>query len=88
MLPNRQRTDKDSGVTLIKKNRVFLKSRKVERPSKEDLQKMIWETSVLEVSHKFGVSDVAIAKWCKKYGIPRPPRGYWAKKNQSKNSTV
>jgi hypothetical protein len=48
---------------------------------------MIWETSVLEVSQKFGVSDVAVAKWCKKYGIPRPPRGYWAKKNQSKNST-
>ncbi|BAY88714.1 MULTISPECIES: hypothetical protein [unclassified Tolypothrix] len=47
---------------------------------------MIWETSVLEVSHKFGVSDVAVAKWCKKYGIPKPPRGYWAKKNQSKNS--
>lgn len=88
VLPNRQRTDKDSGVTLIEKDRVFLKSRKVERPSKEDLEKMIWETSVLEVSHKFGVSDVAIAKWCKKYGISRPPRGYWAKKNQSKNSTV
>lgn len=79
---------KDSGATLIKKDRVSLKSRKVERPSKEDLEKMIWETSVLEVSHKFGVSDVAIAKWCKKYGIPRPPRGYWAKKNQSKNSTA
>ncbi|MBE9086661.1 hypothetical protein IQ278_31970 [Tolypothrix sp. LEGE 11397] len=63
-----------------------MKSRKVERPSKEDLEKMIWETSVLEVSHKFGVSDVAVAKWCKKYGIPKPPRGYWAKKNQSKNS--
>lgn len=88
VLSKRQRIQKDSGVTLIKKDRVSLKSRKVERPSKEDLEKMIWETSVLEVSQKFGVSDVAIAKWCKKYGIPRPPRGYWAKKNQSRNSTV
>lgn len=88
VLCKRQLTHKDSGVTLINKDRVLLKSRKVERPSKEDLEKMIWETSVLEVSQKFGVSDVAIAKWCKKYGIPRPPRGYWAKKNQSRNSTV
>jgi hypothetical protein len=27
----------------------------------------------------FGVSDVAIAKWCRKAGVQKPPRGYWAK---------
>ena len=27
-----------------------------------------------------GVSDVAIAKACKQLRIPKPPRGYWAKK--------
>ena len=63
-------------------------ARKVERPSKEELEKMIWETSVSEVSRQFGVSNVAVAKWCKKYGISRPPRGYWAKKNQSKKSNL
>ncbi len=69
----------------INKKVVHLKGRKVERPSKEELEKMIWETSVSEVARKFGVSNVAVAKWCKSYGISRPPRGYWAKKNQSKN---
>jgi predicted DNA-binding protein YlxM (UPF0122 family) len=69
----------------INKKVVHLKARKVERPSKEELEKMIWETSVSEVARKFGVSNVAVAKWCKSYGISRPPRGYWAKKNQSKN---
>lgn len=69
----------------INKKVVHLKGRKVERPSKEELEKMIWETSVSEVARKFGVSNVAVAKWCKSYGISTPPRGYWAKKNQSKN---
>jgi PD-(D/E)XK endonuclease len=84
-LSKKRRNDTGTGVTLLNKDRLCLKSRKVDRPSKEELKKMIWETSVLEVSHKYGVSDVAVAKWCKKYGIPRPPRGYWAKKNQAKN---
>lgn len=84
-LSRKRRTCRDNGVTLLNKDRVCLKSRRVERPSKEELEKMIWETSVLEVSYKYGVSDVAVAKWCKKYGIVRPPRGYWAKRNQAKN---
>lgn len=84
-LSRRKRICQDSDVTSTMKEKVCLKLRKVERPSKEELEKMIWETSVLEVSRKYGVSDVAVAKWCKKYGISRPPRGYWAKKNQSKN---
>ncbi|MBK1827361.1 hypothetical protein [Haloferula rosea] len=31
------------------------------------------------MSEELGVSDVAIAKRCRKLNIPRPPRGYWAK---------
>lgn len=29
------------------------------------------------LAKKFGVSDAAIAKQCKKLGIKKPPRGYW-----------
>jgi len=32
-----------------------------------------------KLSKEFGISDVALAKTCKKYDIPRPPRGYWAR---------
>lgn len=28
----------------------------------------------------FGVSDKAVEKWCKAYGVEKPPRGYWVKK--------
>jgi hypothetical protein len=32
------------------------------------------------VAKGYGVSDVAIAKACALLDIPKPPRGYWAKK--------
>jgi len=57
-----------------------LKSRKVERPTKEELEKLVWEFPITHLSKKFGVSDVAIGKWCKTYNIIKPGRGYWKKK--------
>lgn len=32
------------------------------------------------LAKRFGISDVAIGKACKKAGIPVPPAGYWARK--------
>ena len=54
--------------------------RKVERPSKEELEKLLWEKPTIKLAEQFGVSDKAIEKWAKFYGIEKPPRGYWAKK--------
>lgn len=31
------------------------------------------------LSKEYGISDVALAKTCKKYNIPRPPRGFWSR---------
>lgn len=43
-----------------------VKNRKVkDRPSKEELLKMVKETSFVEVGRRFGVSDNAIRKWLK-----------------------
>lgn len=47
--------------------------------SKEDLLVMVWEMPTTKVAEILGVSDVAVAKRCKKFGIPKPPRGYWEK---------
>lgn len=53
-------------------------ARKVKnRPVKEVLQHLVWEKPTLHVAKEFGVSDNAVAKWCKSYGIEKPPRGYW-----------
>ena len=53
--------------------------RKVARPSKEELERLLWEKSTSQLAIEFGVSDNAIAKWAKSYGLSKPPRGYWAK---------
>ena len=54
--------------------------RKVIRPSKEELEKLVWQKSTSQLARDFGVSDNAIGKWCKLYEISKPPRGYWSKK--------
>ncbi len=33
---------------------------------------------------KYGLSDVGLAKVCKRHDIPRPPVGYWAKVEHGK----
>lgn len=44
--------------------------KKVDRPGPEQLAKEIVESSFVAVGRKYGVSDNAIRKWCKAYGIP------------------
>lgn len=46
--------------------------------TREDLYKMVWERPVLIIAKEIGVSDVAVAKACRKAGIPLPNRGHWA----------
>lgn len=57
-----------------KKTDPRMKQRKVERPSKEILSTEIVTTSFLQLGKKYGVSDNAIRKWCKSYGIAVPKR--------------
>lgn len=63
-----------------------LSSRKVKRPSKKELQKLVWEKPTTHIAKEYGVSDVAVKKWCKKYQIEKPPRGYWAKYKTQKQA--
>ena len=53
--------------------------RKVERPTKEELFYLLWQTPTVKIAKKYNVSDVAVAKWAKSYNLNKPPRGYWAK---------
>lgn len=45
-------------------------SRKVERPEREELLKLIQTKSFCEIGRMYGVSDNAIRKWCKSEGLP------------------
>ena len=48
--------------------------------SRQDLYKQVWEIPIIHLAKEYGLSNVGLAKICKKHNIPRPPRGYWAKK--------
>ena len=72
---------KDFGyrITSIGKGKTRAESHKVVHPTSEELNKLLWEKPTLAIAKDFGVSDKAIEKWAKAYGLTKPPRGYWAK---------
>lgn len=42
---------------------------KVDRPSKEQLAKLIEESNFVQIGKKYGVSDNTVRKWARKYGL-------------------
>ena len=48
--------------------------------NRESLYEEVWKNPVSKVAETYGISDVALAKVCRKLKIPMPGRGYWAKK--------
>lgn len=57
--------------------------RKVTRPDEKTLREMVWRTPTSILATQLGVSDVMVGKWCRYYGIPKPPRGYWTRTKTS-----
>lgn len=49
-------------------------------PSKEELEPLVWKIPTTKIAEKYNVSDKAVEKWCKKYQLTKPPRGYWTTK--------
>lgn len=47
--------------------------------SRDQLYEAIWSTPCQKLAASLGISDVALAKTCKRLGIPRPSLGYWAR---------
>lgn len=47
--------------------------------NREKLYEEVWAKPMLEVCKEYGVSDVALAKMCRKLRVPVPGRGHWAK---------
>jgi hypothetical protein len=67
--------------TGLSREETWLRSRKVERPTGEELLEQIWKRSVSQIAKELGVCDNSVRKWAKQYNIPVPPVGYWAKWN-------
>jgi biotin operon repressor len=53
---------------------------KIQWPTKEELEKLLWQSPTQQLALQLGVSDKAVEKRAKKLGLSKPPRGYWQKK--------
>jgi hypothetical protein len=53
--------------------------KRYEHPTKEALEKLVWQKPTTKIAESFGVSDKAIEKLCKKLDVEKPPRGFWTK---------
>jgi hypothetical protein len=54
--------------------------RLLSRYDREELYEKAWKMPMRILAKEYGVSDVALAKTCRKLLVPVPGRGYWAKK--------
>ena len=52
--------------------------------SRKELYEQVWAEPVTQLARRYSFSDVWLAKICRKYNIPRPPRGYWARKRSGR----
>lgn len=48
--------------------------------TRAELCARVWSEPVQKLGAEFGISGPGLAKLCRRYNIPVPPRGYWAKK--------
>jgi len=47
--------------------------------TKQDLENLVWIKPKIKIAEEYDVSDKTIDKYCKKWNIKTPPRGYWNK---------
>lgn len=55
------------------------------RVTREELYEQVWSEPMQKLAKKYGLSDVGLAKTCRRMRIPLPGRGYWAKKQFGKS---
>ncbi|RVT97672.1 hypothetical protein EOD42_07605 [Rhodovarius crocodyli] len=52
--------------------------------TREELHALVWAKPMRTAAAERGISDVALAKQCRRAGVPVPPRGYWNKVHAGK----
>jgi hypothetical protein len=48
--------------------------------SRDDLYAQVWETPMMQLASRYGISGNGLAKICRKLAVPYPGRDYWARK--------
>jgi len=57
------------------------------RLTREQLYELVWSEAMSRLCKAIGISDVAIAKHCRKAEVPIPERGYWNKLHAGQDVT-
>lgn len=52
--------------------------------TRDELYEQVWTTPMVHLAIEYGISDVGLAKVCRKHRIPCPGVGYWARKQHGK----
>jgi hypothetical protein len=52
--------------------------------TRDELYKLVWTTPVVRLAKEFGLSDSGLAKACERLKVPRPGRGYWARRQHGR----
>jgi hypothetical protein len=47
--------------------------------TRQELFDLVWSAPTRTIAKRFGISDVGLAKACRRADLLLPPRGYWAK---------
>lgn len=47
--------------------------------SRQELYDQVWSKPLTHLAKEYNLSDVGLAKICRRHDIPLPPVGYWAK---------
>jgi hypothetical protein len=54
------------------------------RLKRDELYEQVWSRPLRDLAKEYSLSDVGLAKICRRLNIPVPGRGYWAKKDAGK----
>ncbi|MDP9975262.1 hypothetical protein J2W39_006551 [Variovorax paradoxus] len=46
---------------------------------RSELYEKVWASPMTKLAAELGISDVGLAKACRRHAVPVPPRGFWAK---------
>ena len=63
---------------------MFSDDRKYRTIQRQELYDQVWSQPMTKLAKEYGISDVALAKICKKLNVPYPWRGYWRRKETGK----
>jgi len=56
--------------------------------TRKHLYDLVWSKPMREVAVDLNISDVGLAKLCKRNNLPRPPQGYWLRKEQERKLSI